>query len=77
MRRLGVAMGAEPVTFSGLSGLGDLFVTAASRHSRNAWAGREIGKGRRLEGNSGFDANGGGRRSNDESRLCAQQKVPG
>ena len=49
MRRLGVAMGAEPVTFSGLSGLGDLFVTAASRHSRNAWAGREIGKGRRLE----------------------------
>ncbi len=49
MRRLGVAMGANPVTFSGLSGLGDLFVTAASRHSRNAWAGREIGKGRRLE----------------------------
>lgn len=49
MRRLGVMMGAEPVTFSGLSGLGDLFVTAASRHSRNAWAGREIGKGRRLE----------------------------
>jgi glycerol-3-phosphate dehydrogenase (NAD(P)+) len=41
-------MGAEPATFSGLSGLGDLFVTAASRHSRNAWAGREIGKGRRL-----------------------------
>ena len=32
MRRLGVAMGAEPVTFSGLSGLGDL-VTAGSRHS--------------------------------------------
>ncbi|HHW12362.1 MAG TPA: NAD(P)H-dependent glycerol-3-phosphate dehydrogenase [Firmicutes bacterium] len=49
MRRLGVMMGAEPETFSGLSGLGDLFVTAASRHSRNAWAGREIGKGRRLE----------------------------
>lgn len=48
MRRLGQLMGAEPVTFSGLSGLGDLFVTAASRHSRNAWAGREIGKGRRL-----------------------------
>jgi glycerol-3-phosphate dehydrogenase (NAD(P)+) len=48
MRRLGQLMGAEPATFSGLSGLGDLFVTAASRHSRNAWAGREIGKGRRL-----------------------------
>ncbi|HBG15295.1 MAG TPA: glycerol-3-phosphate dehydrogenase, partial [Firmicutes bacterium] len=42
----GETMGAQPLTFSGLSGLGDLFVTAASRHSRNAWAGREIGKGR-------------------------------
>lgn len=49
MRRLGEAMGAEALTFSGLSGLGDLFVTAASRHSRNAWAGREIGRGRRPE----------------------------
>jgi glycerol-3-phosphate dehydrogenase (NAD(P)+) len=49
MRRLGVMMGAEALTFSGLSGLGDLFVTAASRHSRNAWAGRELGKGRSLE----------------------------
>ncbi len=49
MCRLGEAMGAQPVTFSGLSGLGDLYVTAASRHSRNAWAGREIGKGRKLE----------------------------
>ncbi|NLW57105.1 MAG: NAD(P)-dependent glycerol-3-phosphate dehydrogenase [Firmicutes bacterium] len=49
MRRLGEVMGAQPVTFSGLSGLGDLYVTAASRHSRNAWAGREIGKGRTLE----------------------------
>lgn len=49
MRRLGEAMGAQPTTFSGLSGLGDLYVTAASRHSRNAWAGREIGKGRTIE----------------------------
>ena len=48
MRRLGETMGAQPLTFSGLSGLGDLFVTAASRHSRNAWAGREIGKGRNI-----------------------------
>jgi len=49
MRRLGEAMGARALTFSGLSGLGDLYVTSASRHSRNSWAGREIGKGRTVE----------------------------
>lgn len=48
MRRLGEKMGALPLTFSGLSGLGDLFATAAGRHSRNAWAGREIGRGRKV-----------------------------
>lgn len=48
MARLGMALGAQSPTFSGLSGIGDLFVTAASKHSRNAWAGREIGKGRTL-----------------------------
>lgn len=46
MARLGTALGAKMPTFSGLSGMGDLFVTASSQHSRNAWAGREIGKGR-------------------------------
>ncbi len=46
--RLGAALGAQTPTFAGLSGMGDLFVTAASRHSRNAWAGRELGKGRPL-----------------------------
>lgn len=49
MARLGVAMGALSQTFAGLSGLGDLFVTASSRHSRNSWAGREIGSGRSPE----------------------------
>src|SRR5690554_475297 len=48
MRRLGEKMGALPLTFSGLSGLGDLFATASGRHSRNAWAGREIGRGRKV-----------------------------
>lgn len=48
MSRLGVALGAQSPTFSGLSGMGDLFVTASSKHSRNAWAGRELGKGRSL-----------------------------
>ncbi|MGE5582494.1 MAG: NAD(P)H-dependent glycerol-3-phosphate dehydrogenase [Bacillota bacterium] len=48
MARLGQALGAKTPTFAGLSGMGDLFVTASSKHSRNAWAGREIGKGRSL-----------------------------
>jgi glycerol-3-phosphate dehydrogenase (NAD(P)+) len=44
--RLGMALGAEQSTFSGLSGVGDLFVTCASQHSRNFKAGEKIGKGR-------------------------------
>lgn len=47
--RLGVAMGAEPNTFSGLSGIGDLIVTCTSMHSRNRRAGILIGKGKSLE----------------------------
>ena len=43
--RLGVAMGANPHTFSGLSGIGDLIVTCESMHSRNRRAGILIGKG--------------------------------
>ena len=43
--RLGVAMGANPHTFSGLSGISDLIVTCASMHSRNRRAGILIGKG--------------------------------
>ena len=47
--RLGVAMGADPLTFSGLSGMGDLIVTCASRHSRNRAVGEKIAKGLSLE----------------------------
>ena len=43
--RLGSAMGANPLTFAGLSGMGDLIVTCTSRHSRNTRAGRQIGEG--------------------------------
>lgn len=43
--RLGIAMGANPHTFAGLSGIGDLIVTCASMHSRNRRAGILIGKG--------------------------------
>ena len=45
MTRLGVALGARRETFFGLSGVGDLVVTAFSRHSRNRGFGERLGKG--------------------------------
>lgn len=47
--RLGVAMGADPLTFSGLAGMGDLIATCTSLHSRNARAGRALGSGKSLK----------------------------
>jgi len=47
--RLGVKMGADQQTFSGLTGLGDLVVTCTSVHSRNWRAGNLLGKGQTLE----------------------------
>lgn len=44
--RLGVALGADPYTFSGLAGLGDLVATCTSPLSRNRTFGEELGKGR-------------------------------
>ena len=44
--RLGVAMGANPMTFTGLSGVGDLIVTCTSEHSRNFRAGKLMAQGR-------------------------------
>lgn len=46
--RLGVRLGANPMTFAGLAGVGDLIVTCTSRHSRNRRAGIEIGQGKSL-----------------------------
>lgn len=43
--RLGKAYGADPITFSGLTGIGDLIVTCTSMHSRNRRAGILIGQG--------------------------------
>ena len=48
LSRLGTALGGQAVTFSGLSGIGDLIVTCMSRHSRNRFVGEELGKGRKL-----------------------------
>ncbi|EFQ57198.1 glycerol-3-phosphate dehydrogenase [NAD(P)+] [Streptococcus downei F0415] len=47
--RLGVKMGANPLTYSGLSGVGDLIVTGTSIHSRNWRAGDALGRGEKLE----------------------------
>jgi glycerol-3-phosphate dehydrogenase (NAD(P)+) len=47
--RLGTKMGASPLTFSGLTGIGDLIVTCTSVHSRNWRAGNLLGKGQKLE----------------------------
>ncbi len=47
--RLGVALGADPLTFAGLAGMGDLILTATGALSRNRSLGVAIGQGRTLE----------------------------
>lgn len=47
--RIGKAMGANPLTFAGLSGVGDLVVTCTSRHSRNYRAGFAVGQGKPVD----------------------------
>lgn len=47
--RLGVVLGAQPMTFAGLAGIGDLIVTCTSIHSRNRRAGILIGNGKTVE----------------------------
>jgi glycerol-3-phosphate dehydrogenase (NAD(P)+) len=47
--RLGVAMGADPLTFSGLAGLGDLVATCSSPLSRNHTFGTNLGRGMTLQ----------------------------
>ncbi|MFX4302531.1 NAD(P)H-dependent glycerol-3-phosphate dehydrogenase [Alicyclobacillus tolerans] len=47
--RLGIAMGASPLTFSGLAGVGDLIATCISEHSRNFRTGRLLGQGMTLK----------------------------
>ena len=47
--RLGVLVGANPLTFSGLTGLGDLVLTCTSDLSRNRSVGLQLGKGKKLK----------------------------
>jgi glycerol-3-phosphate dehydrogenase (NAD(P)+) len=47
--RLGKKMGANPGTFAGLAGIGDLVLTCTGKLSRNRYVGHEIGKGKSLE----------------------------
>ncbi|HEX9258661.1 MAG TPA: NAD(P)H-dependent glycerol-3-phosphate dehydrogenase [Acidimicrobiales bacterium] len=49
LTRLGVAMGGDPMTFSGLAGTGDLIATCLSRQSRNNTVGIQLGMGRTIE----------------------------
>jgi len=61
MSRLGKGVGADPQTFSGLAGMGDLIATCTSRHSRNRMAGELIASGKtpaQAEGEMGMVAEG-------------------
>lgn len=49
MRRLGVRLGANPHTFSGLAGMGDLILTCTGSLSRNHTVGKRIGEGQKLD----------------------------
>jgi glycerol-3-phosphate dehydrogenase (NAD(P)+) len=49
LTRLGIALGGNPLTFSGLAGMGDLVATCTSTQSRNRTVGVQLGKGRELD----------------------------
>lgn len=49
IKEVGLKWGAKETTFYGLAGIGDMIVTCGSKHSRNRYAGEQIGKGRKLE----------------------------
>lgn len=49
LSRLGAAMGGNPLTFSGLAGMGDLLATCISPYSRNRHVGEELGKGKGID----------------------------
>jgi len=61
IRRLGLKMGANPRTFTGLAGFGDLILTCTGHLSRNYTVGQKIGEGKKGNRHSGRNADGGRR----------------
>jgi glycerol-3-phosphate dehydrogenase (NAD(P)+) len=49
LTQLGMAMGGEPATFAGLTGMGDLVATCISPQSRNRHVGEQLGRGRKID----------------------------
>ena len=49
LTRLGIAIGGDPLTFSGLAGMGDLVATCISHQSRNRHVGEALGQGRKID----------------------------
>ena len=49
LARLGVALGADPLTFQGLAGVGDLVLTCTGGLSRNRTLGQRLGRGEKLD----------------------------
>jgi len=71
--RLGINRGAHPLTFSGLSGLGDMVLTCTSDLSRNRTAGREIGAGRSPQDIAGSGKTVEGIRATRAAREMAER----
>ena len=78
--RLGLALGADPYTFSGLAGLGDLVATCSSPLSRNRTFGEELGRGRTRRGDHRLHPSGGRRgevlRLDPGARRPARVEMP-
>jgi glycerol-3-phosphate dehydrogenase (NAD(P)+) len=74
MSRLGRKLGAESLTFSGLSGVGDLVLTCTSPQSRNYSVGMKLGQGIQIEDIlAGMKAVAEGVRTTQSARLLAQR----
>lgn len=74
MTRLASKMGADPLTLSGLPGLGDLILTCTGDLSRNRWVGLEISKGRKIRDIlAGMRMIAEGVRNTQSLRLLAKQ----
>ncbi|MBW3541443.1 MAG: NAD(P)-dependent glycerol-3-phosphate dehydrogenase [Planctomycetes bacterium] len=73
--RFGVALGAEPLTFSGLAGIGDLITTCISPYGRNRTVGQRLGRGETLSDIlAGMDAVAEGVTTTESVYELAEQK---